>query len=62
MNLNEIAKGIALREGGKVNLSIAQIKEVLSRLGEVLYWETERGDEFKFVARIVELARKRAER
>lgn len=29
MNLNEFAKEIASEEGGKVNLSIAQVKEVL---------------------------------
>lgn len=29
MNLNDLARRIAKREGGKVNLSIAQIKEVL---------------------------------
>lgn len=30
MNLNLVAKEIAKREGGKLNLSIAQIKEVLA--------------------------------
>ncbi len=29
MNLNDLARRIALKEGGKVNLSIAQVKEVL---------------------------------
>ena len=29
MNLNDFAKEITLEEGGKVNLSIAQVKEVL---------------------------------
>ncbi len=29
MNLNDLAKEIALEEGGKVNLSIAQVKEVM---------------------------------
>ena len=29
MNLNNLAKRVAEREGGKVNLSIAQIKEVI---------------------------------
>ena len=29
MNLNNIAKEITTEEGGKVNLSIAQVKEVL---------------------------------
>jgi len=30
MNLNELAKQITLREGKKVSISIAQVKEVLS--------------------------------
>lgn len=29
MNLNELARKITLKEGGKVNLSIAQVKEVM---------------------------------
>ena len=29
MNLNEFARTIALQEGGKINLSIAQVKEVI---------------------------------
>lgn len=29
MNLNEFAKKITLKEGGKKNLSIAQVKEVI---------------------------------
>lgn len=29
MNLNELARRVTLREGGAVNLSIAQVKEVL---------------------------------
>jgi len=29
MNLNDLAKEITLQEGKKVNLSIAQVKEVL---------------------------------
>lgn len=30
MNLNDFAKRITLKEGKKVNLSIAQVKEVIS--------------------------------
>ncbi|MBU0683114.1 MAG: hypothetical protein KJ864_02340 [Candidatus Omnitrophica bacterium] len=30
INLNKLAKAIALKEGKKINLSIAQVKEVLS--------------------------------
>lgn len=29
MNLNDLAREITLEEGGRVNLSIAQVKEVL---------------------------------
>jgi hypothetical protein len=29
MNLNDLAKKIALKEGGSVNLNIAEIKEVM---------------------------------
>jgi hypothetical protein len=36
MNLNELAKRITEREGGKVNLSIAQVKEVLGITLELL--------------------------
>lgn len=30
INQHELARQIALREGGRINLSIAQVKEVLS--------------------------------
>lgn len=40
MSLNELAKEITLREGKKVSVSIAQVKEVLRILAEVLI-ETE---------------------
>jgi hypothetical protein len=36
MNLNELAKAIAEIEGKKIELSVAQIKEVLLCLGKVL--------------------------
>jgi predicted DNA-binding antitoxin AbrB/MazE fold protein len=32
VNLNDLARKITLREGGKVNLSIAQVKEVMRLL------------------------------
>jgi hypothetical protein len=32
LNLNDLAKEITLQEGGKVNLSIAQVKEVMKIL------------------------------
>lgn len=37
MNLNELAKEISLLEGGKQNLSIAQIKEVIRCLSVIQY-------------------------
>lgn len=37
MNLNELAKEISILEGGKQNLSIAQIKEVIRCLSMVQY-------------------------
>lgn len=37
MNLNELAKEISKLEGGKKELSIAQIKEVIKCLSIVLY-------------------------
>lgn len=36
MNLNKIAVEISKREGGKVNLPIAQVKEVLRHALEIL--------------------------
>lgn len=36
MNLNTLAKEVAYREGMKLELSIAQIKEVMRCLGDVL--------------------------
>ena len=37
MNMNELAKRVSKLEGGKVNLTIAQIKECLACTWEVLY-------------------------
>jgi len=36
MNLNELAKAVCEIEGGKVNLSIAEVKQVISSIGLVL--------------------------
>lgn len=36
VNLNELAREISDLEGGKKNLSIAQIKEVINCLGKIL--------------------------
>jgi len=37
MDLNELAKEIAKREKGKEQVNIAQIKEIISVLGDILY-------------------------
>lgn len=37
MNLNELAKSVAKREGGKYELNIAQIKEVIRCVSIELY-------------------------
>jgi len=37
IDLNKLAKEITLREGGKVNLSIAQVKEVLKIILAIMY-------------------------
>jgi len=44
MNMNELAVEVSKREGGKVNLPIAQIKEVLAHLSDIVY---ENGDEIE---------------
>jgi len=45
MNLNELAKKISDIEGGKHNLNIAEIKEVLAKLGLILaYMDLETSD------------------
>ena len=36
MNMNKVAKEITLKEGGKINLSIAQVKEVIKLYTEYL--------------------------
>jgi len=36
-NMNDLAQEITRREGGKKNLSIAQVKEVLAHLSDVIY-------------------------
>ena len=61
MNLNQIAKEITLLEGGKINLSIAQVKEVMRCLGDVAF---KSGDDMAFLEICSKLylgARKRAE-
>lgn len=52
MNLNELAKEISKLEGGKINLPIAQIKEVLKCLGAILA-ELETSDALVVVARVI---------
>lgn len=41
MNLNKLAVLISAIEGGKVNLKIAQIKEVLAIVSDLTYENTE---------------------
>ena len=36
-NMNELSEEVTRREGGKVNLSIAQVKEVLAHLSDISY-------------------------
>lgn len=55
MNLNDLAREIAELEGGKQNLSIAQIKEVVRCLGDILH-EMHVQD---FTATIAKLAKKK---
>lgn len=40
MNLNQLAKEIAKREGKKVQVNIAQIKEILRVMNEILIGES----------------------
>lgn len=37
MNLNELAKSITEAEGGKVNLTVAQVKEVMKLISKAMY-------------------------
>jgi hypothetical protein len=60
VNLNELAQRIAQKEGKKVELTIAQIKEVLRCFGDVLL---ERQDDLEFLeicSKIYARAKKRA--
>lgn len=45
MNLNELAREICKREGGKVNLPIAQVKEVIR-----IYRMIEQEEQIKLLA------------
>lgn len=42
MNLNKFAKAVTLKEGGKVNLSIAQVKEVIKLTFQELSTESDK--------------------
>ena len=44
MNLNQLAVEISKREGGKQNLSIAQIKEVLRHMCDIIAEDQEQGE------------------
>lgn len=60
MNLNELAKEISRLEGGKKELSIAQIKEVIKCMGVVLcrFYQADNHKEFvSVVAKIVRIGR-----
>ena len=52
MNLNELARNIAKAEGKQEPLSIAQIKEVLRCLGDLLV-SLSTADALKLLARLV---------
>ena len=52
MNLNELARNIAKAEGKREQLSIAQIKEVLRCLGDLLV-SLSTAEAFKIVARLI---------
>lgn len=43
MNLNKLAKEITLREGGKKSLTVAQVKEVLRHLGDMIHEDWQGG-------------------
>lgn len=53
MNLNDLAEEISALEGGKKNLTIAQIKEVIACLGKVAYESLDAEDSANLWARIV---------
>ena len=36
-NMSHLSEELTRREGGKVNLSIAQVKEVLAHLSDIIY-------------------------
>ena len=42
MNLNQLAVEISKREGGKINLSIAQIKEVIGHFCDIVVDEVDK--------------------
>lgn len=60
MDLNKLAQKISEKEKGKVNLSIAQIKEVLRCFGDVCY-ELGDGICLEVCAKLYAAAKKRAE-
>jgi len=43
-NMSELSEEVARREGGKINLSIAQIKEVLAIVSDIYYEQLKTGD------------------
>lgn len=52
-NLNELALRVAEYEGGKKNLSIAQIKEVIACIGAVFAWDMSSEEVLQTVSRMI---------
>lgn len=55
VNWNEIAREVAAHEGGKVNLSIAQVKEVL-RCFRIVLWRRYKDSALQWMGFIYDLA------
>ena len=52
MNLKQLAKEICAREGGSENLSIAQVKEVLRCLGDILTEDLTKSEVFALLSKL----------
>lgn len=59
MNLSELAKAVSEKEGGKKQLNIGEIREVLRCLGDVLY---ENDNATKIAKKLYYTAKVRAEK
>lgn len=60
MNLNELAKRITLAEGKKLSISIAQVKEVLGILSDVVYACWNGAEDFNLFMALLKNGNKRA--